>query len=111
MGVSLPTDHPSRYALGASSPATLWPRAVSSANSFLIASSQGLGAPGKQTRMQVMLSRLPWRKWRKRSLMGCRASQQSQLSSVLLPSLVRAVSLMSCPSASVNQVLSPGRVT
>lgn len=47
---------------------TLRPRAASSGSSFLIASSQGLGAPGKQTRMQVMLSRLPWRRWRKESL-------------------------------------------
>lgn len=53
---------------GACSPVTLRPRAASSGSSFLIASSQGLGAPGKQTRMQVMLSRLPWRRWRKESL-------------------------------------------
>lgn len=70
MGVSLLTGHPSRYAFGACSPETLRPRAASSASSFLIASSQGLGAPGKQTRTQVMLSKLPWGKWRKESLVG-----------------------------------------
>lgn len=104
MAEPLPADHPSRYAPGACSPATLWPRAASSASSFLIASSQGLGAPGKQTRMQVMLSRLLWRKWRKGSLvghslstglraLGSGVSQQSQRSSALFPNLVRPISL------------------
>jgi hypothetical protein len=50
---------PSRWVLGACSPATLWLRTASSAISLLIASSQALGAPGKQTTIQVMLSRLP----------------------------------------------------
>lgn len=66
--VTLLADHPFRRAPGTCSPATLRPRAASSTSSFLMASSQGLGAPGKQTRMQVMLSRLPWRRQRKESL-------------------------------------------
>lgn len=53
-------NRPSHWPFEDCSPATLWLRAASKAFSLLIASSQGLGAPGKQTTMQVMLSKLPW---------------------------------------------------